>query len=644
MQDLIGTILSQRYRVVQFAGHGGMADVYKVWDTQRSVHLAMKVLREDLAEDEIFLRRFRREAEILTRLQHPFIIRSYGLVQSDGLAFLLMDFIEGSTLRKEIFNRKTPWTLEQVFAVMRPVCSALNFAHTQGLVHCDVKPANIMITLARDILLADFGIARLTESATTATMVGAGTPAYMAPEQVRGEDPCPQTDIYALGIILFELLTGGERPFIGDHAQTTGSSGEKVRWEHVHRTPPSPRQFNPQVSTEIEAILFKCLEKDPAQRYASTMELLSALEQAGPVAQETAVVSQEIPVPVLSDDPVTQVTPPPAAQPDLSSLPVSGQDVGRKERKRFRLRWGIIVGLVGTILLGAIALFVFPPGSLSVPPVQPLLTPTSLFQTRPPQAELTQTVTLSSAFPVCTQMGQKWTSAQDGMVLLCVPSGNFLMGAGDDDKEASAVERPQHSVKLDAYWIDRTEVTNGMYAACVKARGCEAPFETKSNTRQSYYGDPSYAAYPVIYVNWYQAQAYCAWAGRKLPTEAEWEKAARGMAGFIYPWGNTPPGNQHLNLGNDPNDTGPVDQYPAGASPYGALNMAGNVWEWVADWYSETYYTSAQVNNPTGPIGGDFKVLRGGPWGYITRNVRSSNRESYNPKIRYFNIGFRCAY
>ena len=284
MSSLPGSILNGRYRIEEQVGEGGMARVFKTWDMRRSVYLALKLLREDLAEDIVFVRRFQREAQALANLQHPHIVRFYGLEEDDDRVFLLMDYIEGTTLRKEIRQAKGPLPLERIVEILRPVCAALGYAHSQGLVHCDVKPANIMIDRSGRVLLADFGIARMSEGATTATMVGAGTPAYMAPEQVKGLDPTSQTDIYALGIVLYEMLTGGERPFTGEMATITGGTGEKVRWEQINLKPPSLRRFNPGISPELEAVVLKCLEKEPARRYASASELFNAFTRFTPGA------------------------------------------------------------------------------------------------------------------------------------------------------------------------------------------------------------------------------------------------------------------------------------------------------------------------------------------------------------------------
>jgi tRNA A-37 threonylcarbamoyl transferase component Bud32 len=281
MSNLIGQTLLKRYRVDMFIGRGAMADVYKVWDDQRAAYLAMKLLREDLAMDTIFLRRFRREARALAQLQHPHIVRFYGLEEDDLLAFILMDFIDGTTLQQEIRVTHHPLPLGRVLEVMRPVCSALHFAHRQGMIHCDIKPSNIMQHVNGTILVTDFGLAHMTETAaTSALMLGGGTFGYMAPEQARGEKPSIQTDIYALGIVLYEMLTGGERPFTGEEGADGGTARENVLWAQLNLSPPSLRRWNPDSSDQVERIVQKCLAVLPAKRYSSTLDLLGDLEVA----------------------------------------------------------------------------------------------------------------------------------------------------------------------------------------------------------------------------------------------------------------------------------------------------------------------------------------------------------------------------
>jgi eukaryotic-like serine/threonine-protein kinase len=281
MSYLIGEILAGRYRVDTYLGEGGMAQVYRAWDTERAASLALKLLRADLAQDTVFLRRFRREAVMLERLQHPNIVRMYGFEQDDLLAFIVMDYISGTSLRSEIFRSQgQPLPAAHILDVLRPTCSALHYAHRSGIAHCDVKPANILLEEGGRVLLSDFGVARTTENATAMTVVSLGTPAYMSPEQIRGEEPTPATDIYSLGVVLYEMLTGGERPFTGERARTTGSTAEKVRWEHLYLDPQPLRSLNPGLSTGMEAVVEKCLAKDPHQRYTSPLDLLQALEAA----------------------------------------------------------------------------------------------------------------------------------------------------------------------------------------------------------------------------------------------------------------------------------------------------------------------------------------------------------------------------
>jgi len=195
-------------------------------------------------------------------------------------------------------------------------------------------------------------------------------------------------------------------------------------------------------------------------------------------------------------------------------------------------------------------------------------------------------------------------------------------------------------VYLDACWIDQTEVTNEQYKTCVQAGGCGQPKYT------DYYEDSNYGDHPVVNVSWYDAGDYCGWVGRRLPTEAEWEKAARGIDGQIYPWGEGIGCNQ-ANYGGCTEfpGTSPVGYYgSACASPYGAYDMAGNVWEWTADWYDGNFYGGSPVNNPTGPESGSHHVLRGGSWSRNEWHTRSANRSNYlRPDNTYFYFGFRCA-
>ncbi len=231
---------------------------------------------------------------------------------------------------------------------------------------------------------------------------------------------------------------------------------------------------------------------------------------------------------------------------------------------------------------------------------------------------------------------------KDGMTLIFVPEGNFIMGGNDKSEQ-----KPIHTVYLDSFWIDQTEVTNKQYAACVSDRGCSIPANISSSTRANYYGNSEFDNFPVIYVNWHQAKAYCLWAGRDLPTEAQWEKAARGTDGRLYPWGDDIDKSRYNMYGDDTNTVG---NYEMGKSKYGVYDMAGNVQEWVKDIFQWDYYTTLGENtsNPQGPSmvpAGDFEVrgLRGGSWADSEFTVRSAHRYQMWPDNSHFTIGFRCA-
>jgi eukaryotic-like serine/threonine-protein kinase len=256
-----------------------------------------------------------------------------------------------------------------------------------------------------------------------------------------------------------------------------------------------------------------------------------------------------------------------------------------------------------------------------------------------PTTAPTSTATLEPTPVPTLGIGSTMISEKDGMTLLYVPAGDFTMGSNDGFPD----ERPVHKVTLDAFWIDQTEVTNKMYALCVTASACQLPTDLGSITRSSYYGNLQYDNYPVINVDWNMAKAYCAWAGRRLPTETEWEKAARGTDQRTYPWGFNAPDNTLLNFNQVVGDTTEAGKYPNGASPYGALDMAGNVWEWVADWYSDAYYASSPTSNPSGPSSGDGRVQRGGSWNSGDSGVRSAYRTSDSPVEAYSTLGFRCS-
>jgi len=255
------------------------------------------------------------------------------------------------------------------------------------------------------------------------------------------------------------------------------------------------------------------------------------------------------------------------------------------------------------------------------------------------------------------QAGSERTSASDGMIQVYVPPGTFQMGGLDPSSALD--EKPVHKVDMKGYWIDKVEVTNAMFLLCVQAGACNPPQSTTSKSHSSYFNNAEFNDFPVVNVTWDSARQYCEWAGRRLPTEAEWEYAARGNTVNTYPWGEDKPDDARANFNYTLSDTSQVGSYPAGASPFGVLDMAGNVYEWTNDYYDSKYYTSGPASNPIGPelrTAYFDRVVRGGSYADPEVSIRVAKRASvlgpnldaelgsaaylgeFSPRI-----GFRCA-
>jgi len=251
--------------------------------------------------------------------------------------------------------------------------------------------------------------------------------------------------------------------------------------------------------------------------------------------------------------------------------------------------------------------------------------------------------------PPATHAADPVSSGNDEAPMVKVPAGPFPMGVPLGDRDGGRDEYPRHEVFLDAYEIDLYEMTNARYQAFVKATGHRVPQNPKNPTRNLWQGETvsdMLADRPVVNVDWADADAYCRWAGKRLPTEAKWEKAAKGNTDHRFPWGNVEPTNKHLNFNQKwigEKTLMPVGSYEAGKSPYGAYDMAGNVWEWVHDWYDPRYYEKSPSKNPKGPDSGTKRVLRGSGWQNETPTVRIFTRVESDPTVRNESTGFRCA-
>jgi serine/threonine protein kinase len=275
-----GLTLGQ-YNIGERIGSGGMATVYRGIQTSLNREVAIKVLPVQFSGDPSFVERFKQEAEAVANLRHPNILTVFDFGEQNGIIYMVTEFVSGGSLADRLGH---PMALEQVLAVMSPLASALDYAHQRGIVHRDLKPANVLMTPNGDPVLADFGLARLLQSGGRLTNTGSalGTPEYMAPEQAMGGDVSAQTDVYAFGVLLYEMLTG-QVPFPGE-------TPVAIILAHLHQPPPPPRGMVPSITEAVEAVVLKCLAKDPADRFDNARDVIRALEATQRPSQRIEVV------------------------------------------------------------------------------------------------------------------------------------------------------------------------------------------------------------------------------------------------------------------------------------------------------------------------------------------------------------------
>jgi eukaryotic-like serine/threonine-protein kinase len=612
-----------RYRLDRVIGSGGMGVVWQAWDPALERGLAIKLLRPE-ATSKLGSARLVREARALARLQHPNVIAIHDVGELAGDLFIATELVDGESMDRWQRGRAPG----ELIAAYAQAARGLAAAHRLGLVHRDVKPSNILVGRDGRVRVGDFGLAtRAPDAAPTEpgggrpgtpdpslTYDGAvvGTPAYMAPEQRDGTPVDARADQFSLCLALAEALVG-ERPASDATAAELAARGIAAPWQAIARglaTRPADRY--PDLGPLIAAL---AAWRDPTERFASGDAVREPLAAGNPGASVRAHPWRRRPVP--------------------------------------RSRWAVVIGAAFAVAL----LAYHRSGKARLPP--PPIGAAFANKARPDASAQASSALAAARCP-------------EGMVP--VSAGTFQMGSpngvGDED------EHPQHQVTLSKYCIDKMEVTVEAYALCVAAKSCSAAPIT---VRWGGYSEEQVKLYspfcnvirddrqnhPINCVDWDQAKAYCAWAGKRLPTEAEWEYAARGSDGRKYPWGNGEPSATRLNAcgsecvamakrdlkldwakmyeaSDGSETTAPVGRFPDGASPFGALDMAGNVWEWTADWYSA--YAGAAVTNPHGANTGEARVIRGGGWyANDAALVRAADRTRIRASYRHTHVGFRCA-
>jgi formylglycine-generating enzyme required for sulfatase activity len=682
--DLVGTTIAGKYAIESVVGQGGFATVFRAQHILWKRPVAVKVFTAlgQVAEDQRakLLEDFIQEGALLADLSE----RSTAIVQArdigmlvtasgESVPYMVLEWLDGIPLEDLLAHERATGaplrSLGDTIRLLDPVAEALALAHSKGIAHRDVKPANIFVLnddnddgAPGGVKLLDFGIAKVVQDVQkmgfgkTAGQITSFTPLYGAPEQFNRSygSTGPWTDVFALALVIAEIISG-KQPMSGETLVQIGyaSADEKVR--------PTPRTLGVRTTDEVEAIFAKAVAVKPEARFASAADFWNALRSTVLGARLGSLAGGAKSVSV--DDAMGDTALAPAAHADTAVAP----SAAAATRSRAPLFVGAALGVL--VLAGGGALALRGAGGSATA-----------------SGGLVASLSASAASAVpsassATALASAVTSGTCGPGMVLVPGGEFFMGS--DERDAELNEKPAHRVKLSPYCLDEHEMTVAQYKACSDRGACRRagkenvwPGITRAE-RKIYdplcnISDPvGKAQHPINCIDWQQAREACESRGGRLPTEAEWEFAARGPDGRIYPWGDEPPSAKLLNACGaectvwqkahpDPEvtpaamypqddgfpNTAPVGSFPAGKSRFGIHDVVGNVWEWVADFHADydKTTTSTTVADPKGPSVGADRVVRGGAWnGSQPSWVRPSFRFHVAPTARSYGFGVRCA-
>jgi len=592
------------YEILDKLGIGGFGTVWKA-KAHDGTPVAMKILNPQALDNERVVKKFFHEAMILAKLDHKNITRLMEFFPDGSNYAIAMEYVEGITLKDFIKKNKRKVPYEQALNIAAQTLRAFQYANENGIIHRDIKPGNIMIDKNNTVKIMDFGIARISTTASHETASQMLSIQYAAPERFqKGAEIDSRSDIYSLGIVFYELFAG-IAPFTGDETF-------KIIHDHISEIPEPPTKHSNKISEEVSHAILKALEKKPEDRFQTCREFSKALESGTAILDDA---TREI------DLSVTQIG------------PITGEEYLEKKRPIFLMAL-ISVAVIGIAMGGY------------------LVTKNYLSQEREP---VTVTATGTKAEP-----GDKNTKGfteirhpKDNSVMISIPEGEFTMGSDE-----YAAEKPVQKIFLDRYYIDKFLVSNSQFQKFVEETQYITDAEKEGygmvrigrrwkKVKEANWKKPDGLTsigekdnHPVTQVSYNDALIYCQRFGKDLPTEAQWEKAARGPDGNEYPWGNTEPDDTMGNFDNIIGTTTPVDNYEKGQSFYGSHDMAGNVYQWCKDWYATG---ERKAKNPLGPATGKERVVKGGSFIEGIESLRSPNRDRYEPNYRSYLFGFRCA-
>ncbi|HSG43078.1 MAG TPA: bifunctional serine/threonine-protein kinase/formylglycine-generating enzyme family protein [Anaerolineales bacterium] len=622
MSGWIGKTIG-KVQIEKYLARGGMAEVYLGTHLTLDRPVAIKLLHSYIEEDPDLLVRFHREAKAVAGLRHPNIVQIYDFDTVDGHPYIVMEYLKGpplGTYLRELHKRNERIEPHQVARLLKALTSSLDYAHEQGMIHRDIKPANILLhgkadeipldkPLTSDVeaVLTDFGLVRIASAASqTITGTVSGTPSYMSPEQARGDKIDHRTDIYSLGIVLYEMLAG-RVPFEAD-------STLSIMYKQINDPPPPI----PGISSTIQKVIDRALAKNPEDRHPTSRNMAldfflalgmtaeaETIHNSLPVEAKTIHDSSPMEAKTIRDSSLVE------AKTYNDSLPVEAKtfhdsrlassanklevDVDSRpvETKSPKLGIGIIA-VVGLLALAVGVYYIFSkPSSSSAGTDVPIV----------------EKVVSTEVSPTPNVPG-----SPDSNGMTEIPAGTYELGASSADDYHNA----QTSIFLNGFWIDQYQTTYIEYQKFLMATGRQSADVVGAGNE------------PVRGVTWDQAVAYCSWVNKRLPSEAEWEAAGRGpgQSPQLYPWGDDP--NAGGNVASLPDqDAYEVGTLPFNKSPFGLYDMVGNVWEWIGDPYG---------NTPAG-----LKILRGGRYGLPVLEL-SYRLPVSSDDTRYLKYaGFRCA-
>jgi eukaryotic-like serine/threonine-protein kinase len=564
------------FTLLETLGEGGMGVVYRAREPGGR-EVALKVLRKLTPDQQ---QRFEREGVATAALQHPGIVRVHSAGSHEGVPYLSYELIEN---HRDLLQASQACDLPGRVALVRDAARALGHAHSKGVVHRDVKPSNVLVDEEGRVRVTDFGLAH-TEGEERLTRTGAlvGTPLYWAPEVLYGSQPDPTADVFALGLVLHQVLTG-----VHPLAQAESHFEALTLVKEGRLTPPSA--LVPELDSRLDLLYARATAPRPADRFPHGEALAQALEAAlAPSEPEPRGLSR-------------------------------------------RLALGACLILLA--LSGATTL------ALTRPTPTPRATPTPTPQEVDPAAPPAWFSSLPNKPPLPLPTGLEFAepgtfrNVKDGSILVWVPPATFDMGStfvvqGNKFQP----EDPPHSVRVErGFFLGKYELRNDQYQRYADTHGIE---RGPSPLGASFAPD-----HPVFGLSWLEARAYCSWAGLRLPSEQEWELAARGTDGRLYPWGPNPPSPALCNAQGDADGwphTSPVNAFPAGASPVGCLGMVGNVSEWTATRFA--LYPGCPT---VAELKGLSRVIRGGQWYSKPSELRATARRGRAEDAVYRSAGLR---